>query len=130
MPTKKVRILSAVMAGGLILTGAGCYAWLGPVGAPKTDRIHNLADAMAAPPPISLVDCENQTLALGATGDCVTSLQDSLVATGVNMTVDGQYGPQTQAAAFLNLKEVSVAPFASRVKRSQRKRLFCVSLTK
>jgi hypothetical protein len=44
----------------------------------------------------SLLSC--RTMALGSKGDCVRSLQESIVATGVRIRIDGGFGPQTEAA--------------------------------
>ena len=94
MSMKRIRA-SAILT-VIVALAVGCYLWLGAK-TPGTHRIRTLSATVTAPP-VSLTDCESLTLSLGSTGDCVTSLQDSLVATGVNMSVDGQYGPQTQAA--------------------------------
>jgi hypothetical protein len=73
MPTKKFRLLSAAMAGGLLLTGltAAAIANTGHVPARAA-----LAVNRAFSPPVNLDNCP--TLAEGYAGGCINQLQTEL----------------------------------------------------
>lgn len=47
---------------------------------------------------VSLSTCVDQVMTKGSSGECVLSLQHSLVAVGINILVDGDFGEQTVLA--------------------------------
>ena len=105
MPTKKVRLLSAAMAGGLALTG---------VTAAVTSTGHApartaLAADKASSPPVNLDNCP--TLAEGYVGGCVNQLQTELnTDDGDNLPVDGTFGSATKQAVENFQREHNIVP--------------------
>jgi len=92
MPTKKIRILSAAVAGGLVFTGVTAAVITGHAPAHAA-----LAANMASSPPVNLDNCP--ILTAGYHGGCVNQLQTELnAANGTNIPVDGIFGPQTRDA--------------------------------
>src|SRR4051812_6360889 len=86
MPTKKFRLLSVAMAGGLVLTGATATAIANTGHAPKHAA---LAANLASSPAVNLDDCP--ILAVGyPPGGCVIQLQTELnTDNNTTMPVDG-----------------------------------------
>ena len=98
MSTKKVRILSVAMTGGLIFTGATA-AVITSSHAPAHTA---LAANMASSPPVNLDNC--RVLAEGYTGGCAAQLQTELNAdNGTNMPVDGIFGTRDQGRLSITL---------------------------
>ena len=105
MSTKKVRILSVAMTGGLIFTGATA-AVITSSHAPAHTA---LAANMASSPPVNLDNC--RVLAEGYTGGCAAQLQTELNAdNGTNMPVDGIFGPQTRDAVITFQRNHQIIP--------------------
>jgi peptidoglycan hydrolase-like protein with peptidoglycan-binding domain len=107
MSTKKIRLISAAMAGGLVLTGATTVAIATSGHAP----VHAvLATDITSSPPVSLDNCP--TLAEGYQGGCATELQTELNADiNANLTADGAFGAATKQAVinFQNQNDISPA---------------------
>ena len=105
MPTKKVRILSVAMAGGLVLTGV-TTAVIAPGHAPARAA---LAANTASSPSANLDNCP--TLAEGYQDGCVSQLQTELNAIlGLNLSVDGTFGPATKTAVETFQQEHNIVP--------------------
>jgi hypothetical protein len=95
MPTKKVRILSAAMAGGLVFTGVTASV----ITTGHAPARAALAADTAGPVP-DLGTCTNQLMAVGSSGPCVESLQQSLAALGIKLAADGLFGSRTRLAVY------------------------------
>lgn len=94
MPTKKVRIISAVMTGGLVFTGAAVAVTTSHASAHPA-----LAAKVATSTPINLDNCP--VLEVGYRGGCASQLQTELnVDNGTTMPVDGFFGPETKKAVI------------------------------
>ena len=105
MPTKKVRILSVAIAGGLVFTGVTA-AVITPGHAPARAA---LAANTASPPPANLDNCP--MLSEGYQDVCVNQLQTELnTILGLNLPVDGTFGPATKAAVETFQQEHNIAP--------------------
>jgi len=105
MSTKKLRIFSIAMAGGLVVTGA-TVAGMTSGHAPARAA---LAAHMASSPPVNLDNCP--VLAEGYTGGCAAQLQTELNAdNGTNMTVDGIFGHQTRDAVITFQQNHQIVP--------------------
>lgn len=106
MQTKKIRLLSVAVAGGLVLTGVTAVAIASTGHAP----VHAaLAANMASSPPVNLDDCP--TLAERYTGGCVNQLQTELnTDNGTTMPVDGIFGPETRKAVELFQQNHNIVP--------------------
>ena len=105
MPTKKVRILSVAMVGGLVFTGVTA-AVITPGHAPARAA---LAANTASPPPANLDNCP--MLSEGYQDVCVNQLQTELnTILGLNLPVDGTFGPATKAAVETFQQEHNIAP--------------------
>jgi peptidoglycan hydrolase-like protein with peptidoglycan-binding domain len=105
MSTKKLRIFSIAMAGGLAVTGA-TVAGMTSGHAPAHAA---LAAHMASSPPVNLDNCA--VLAEGYTGGCAAQLQTELNAdNGTNMTVDGIFGRQTKDAVITFQQNHQIVP--------------------
>ncbi|MEV6633144.1 peptidoglycan-binding domain-containing protein [Actinoplanes sp. NPDC051470] len=76
-----VRKIMLAVAAGLALIPAGAGA------------------AQAAGTP-SLTTCTDQLLIMGSSGPCVSSMQESLEALGMDVGADGQYGARTRLAVY------------------------------
>ena len=106
MPTKKTRLLTVAMAGGLALTGATAAA-IANIGHTPTHAA--LAANMASSPPANLDNCP--MLAEGYHGGCINQLQTELnTDNGTNMPVDGIFGPETKKAVELFQQNHDIAP--------------------
>jgi peptidoglycan hydrolase-like protein with peptidoglycan-binding domain len=106
MPTKKSRLLSIVMAGGLVLAGVTAAATTNTGHAPARAA---LAANMASSPPVNLDNCP--TLAEGYAGGCINQLQTELnTDNGTSMPVDGIFGPDTTKAVELFQQNHNVVP--------------------
>jgi peptidoglycan hydrolase-like protein with peptidoglycan-binding domain len=106
MPTKKFRLLSVAMAGGLVLTGATAAA-IASTGHASTRAA--LAANMASSPSVNLDNCP--TLAEGYTGGCINQLQTELnTDNGTSMPVDGIFGPATTKAVELFQQNHNIVP--------------------
>jgi peptidoglycan hydrolase-like protein with peptidoglycan-binding domain len=106
MPTKKFRLLSVAMAGGLVLTGATAAAIANTGHAPARAP---LAANTASSPPVNLDNCP--TLAEGYTGGCINQLQTELnTDNGTSMPVDGIFGPETMKAVELFQQNHNIVP--------------------
>jgi peptidoglycan hydrolase-like protein with peptidoglycan-binding domain len=106
MPTKKFRLLSVAMAGGLVLTGATAAAIANTGHAPARAP---LAANTASSPPVNLDKCP--TLAEGYTGGCINQLQTELnTDNGTSMPVDGIFGPETMKAVELFQQNHNIVP--------------------
>ena len=106
MPTKKSRLLSVAMAGGLVLTGVTAAAIANTGHAPARAA---LAATLASSPPVNLDNCP--TLAEGYTGGCINQLQTELnTDNGTSMTVDGIFGPDTTKAVELFQQNHNIVP--------------------
>jgi hypothetical protein len=106
MPTKKIRLLSVAMAGGLVLTGVTAAA-IANTGHKPTHTA--LAANMASSPTVNLDNCP--TLAEGYTGGCINQLQTELnTDNGTNMPVDGIFGPGTKQAVELFQQNHNIVP--------------------
>src|SRR5690349_14222355 len=106
MPTKKVRILSVAIAGGLVFTGVTA-AVITPGHAPARAA---LAANMASPPPANLENCPMLSEGYQDVG-CVSQLQTELnTILGLNLPVDGTFGPATKAAVETFQQEHNIAP--------------------
>jgi peptidoglycan hydrolase-like protein with peptidoglycan-binding domain len=104
MYTKKVRLISAAVAGGLILTGVTTAAIAGTGQTPTSRTL--AADTASA---VNLDNCP--TLAEGYHGGCVNQLQTELNADdGSNLTVDGTFGPATRKAVEIFQQERNIVP--------------------
>jgi peptidoglycan hydrolase-like protein with peptidoglycan-binding domain len=105
MPTKKVRILSVAIAGGLVFTGVTA-AVITPGHAPARAA---LAANTASPPPANLDSCP--MLSEGYQDVCVNQLQTELnTILGLNLPVDGTFGPATKTAVETFQQEHNIAP--------------------
>lgn len=105
MPTKKIRILSIAMAGGLVVTGVSAAA----ITSGHTPTRAALTANMASSPPVNLDNCP--VLAEGYTGGCAAQLQTELNAdNGINMPVDGIFGAQTRDAVKTFQQNHQIAP--------------------
>jgi len=106
MPTKKIRLLTAAMAGGVVLTGLTAAA-IANIGHAPTHAA--LAANMASSPPVILDNCP--TLAEGYNGGCINQLQTELnTDNGTNIPVDGIFGPETKKAVELFQQNHNIAP--------------------
>lgn len=107
MPTKKVRLLSVTMAGGLVFTGLTATAIA------NTGHAHTraaLTANMASLPSVNLDNCPTLQVGYFNSG-CVTQLQTDLNAdNGTNMPVDGVFGPATQHAVIIFQQNHHVVP--------------------
>ena len=106
MPTTKVRILSTALAGGLVLTGVTA-AVITPGHAPARAA---LAANTASSPPLTLDNCP-----MLSEGDqdvsCVSQLQTELnTILGLNLPVDGTFGPATKTAVETFQQEHDIVP--------------------
>ena len=105
MPTKKVRILSVAIAGGLVFTGVTA-AVITPGHAPARAA---LAANTASPPSANLDNCP--MLSEGYQDVCVNQLQTELnTILGLNLPVDGTFGPATKTAVETFQQEHNIAP--------------------
>ncbi len=105
MRTKKVRLISAAMAGGLVLTGVTAAAIANTSNAPT--RLTLAADKTSSA--VNLGNCP--TLAEGDHGGCVNQLQTELNADdGANLPVTGTFGPATKAAVIIFQQEHHIVP--------------------
>lgn len=105
MPTKKVRILSAAIAGGLVFTGVTAAA-ITPGHAPARAA---LAANTASSPPVNLDNCP--VLSEGYQGGCVSQLQTELnTILGLNLSVDGTFGSTTKKAVERFQQEHNIVP--------------------
>jgi peptidoglycan hydrolase-like protein with peptidoglycan-binding domain len=94
MPTKRIRLLSAATAGGLVLAGVTTAVITNPG---HTAPHEALAANLASSPAVNLDNCP--TLQEPYTGGCVNQLQTELNAdNGTNTPVDGVFGQQTKEA--------------------------------
>lgn len=105
MPTKKYRLLSVAMAGGLVLTGVTAAAIANTGHAPTRAA---LAADMASLPSVNLDNCP--TMALGYQGGCASQLQQELSNDGDTVPVDGIFGPGTQRAVENFQQEHHIIP--------------------
>ena len=105
MPTKKFRLLSVAMAGGLVLTGVTAAAIANTGHAPARAA---LAANMASSPSVNLDNCP--TMALGYQGGCASQLQQELTNDGDTVPVDGVFGPGTQRAVENFQQEHHIIP--------------------
>ena len=106
MPTKKVRILSVAIAGGLVFTGVTA-AVITPGHAPARAA---LAANTASPPPVNLDNCPMLSEGYQDVG-CVSQLQTELnTILGLNLPVDGTFGPATKTAVETFQQEHNIAP--------------------
>jgi hypothetical protein len=107
MPASKVRLLSAAMAGGLILTGVSAAALTsGPAPAPARA---DLAANMASSSVVNLDNCP--VLEEPYTGGCAAQLQTELNAdNGTSMPVDGVFGTQTRDAVITFQQNHHIVP--------------------
>lgn len=95
MHKKSVGLISASMAGALLVTGVALSANSSPTHGP-TKPAH-AALALYAAPTSSLDNCP--TLESGYQGGCANQLQTDLnTLDGANLSVDGNFGSATQAA--------------------------------
>jgi hypothetical protein len=107
MPTKKFRLLSVAMAGGLVLAGVTAAAITNT--GHLTPARAALAANMASSPPVNLDNCP--TLAEGYTGGCINQLQTELnTDNGTSMPVDGIFGPDTTKAVELFQQNHNIVP--------------------
>ena len=107
MPTKKFRLLSVAMAGGLVLTGVTAAAIANTSHAPTHAAL--AASTASSPPAVNLDNCP--TLAEGYTGGCISQLQTELnTDNGTRMPVDGVFGPDTTKAVELFQQEHHIIP--------------------
>jgi peptidoglycan hydrolase-like protein with peptidoglycan-binding domain len=98
MPTKKVRILSVAMAGGLVF--AGVTAAIHNTGHTHTTHDSLAAANVASSSAVNLDDCPILTEGYPP-GGCVIQLQTELnTDNGTTTPVDGVFGPQTKAAVI------------------------------
>ena len=105
MRTKKVRLISAAMAGGLVLTGVTAAAIASTSHAPT--RVTLAADKTSSA--VNLGNCP--TLVEGDHGGCVNQLQTELNADdGDNLPVIGTFGPATRAAVIAFQQEHHIVP--------------------
>ena len=105
MHTKKVRLISAATAGGLVLTGVTAAAIASTSHAPT--RVTLAADTTSSA--VNLGNCP--TLAEGYQGGCVNQLQTELNAdNGANLPVTGTFGPATKAAVIIFQQEHHIVP--------------------
>jgi Putative peptidoglycan binding domain len=106
MPTKKVRILSAAMAGGLVVTGVTAAA----ITAGHTPARAALAANMASSPPVNLDNCPMLSEGYQDVG-CVSQLQTELnTILGLNLSVDGTFGAVTKTAVERFQQEHNIVP--------------------
>ncbi len=105
MSTKKFRLLSVAMAGGLVLTGVTAVASANTGHAPARAA---LAANMASSPLVNLDNCP--TMALGYQGGCASQLQQELTNDGDTVPVDGIFGPGTQRAVENFQQEHHIIP--------------------
>jgi hypothetical protein len=106
MPTKKVRILSVAIAGGLAFTGVTA-AVTTPGHAPTRAA---LAANTASPPPANLDNCPMLSEGYQDVG-CVSQLQTELnTILGLNLPVDGTFGPATKTAVETFQQEHNIVP--------------------
>jgi hypothetical protein len=108
MPTKKVRILSVAMAGGLVFAGVTAAI-------PNTGHTHTTNDSLAAAnvassSAVNLDDCPTLTEGYPP-GGCVIQLQTELnTDNGTTTPVDGVFGPQTKAAVITFQQNHHIVP--------------------
>jgi peptidoglycan hydrolase-like protein with peptidoglycan-binding domain len=107
MSWKKVRLLSTVTAGGLVLAGITVVGVTG-TGHPGTHAA--LTAKMASSQSVTLDNCP--TMAEGyPPGGCVIQLQTELNAdNNTTMPVDGVFGPQTKAAVITFQQNHNIVP--------------------
>ena len=105
MHTKKVRLIFAAMAGGLVLTGVTAAAIASTSHGPT--RVTLAADTTSSA--VNLGNCP--TLAEGYHGGCVNQLQTELNADdGANLPVTDTFGPATKAAVIIFQQEHHIVP--------------------
>ena len=106
MPTNKIRIPSAAMAGGLVFTGVTAVAIAHTGHAPTRTAL--AADTNSSPT-VNLDNCP--ILAEGYHGGCVNQLPTELnTILGLNLPVDGTFGLATKAAVETFQQEHNIAP--------------------
>ena len=105
MHTKKIRLISAAMAGGLVLTGVTATAIANTSPVPThVDLTANMTSSA-----INLDNCP--TLAEPYHGGCVNQLQAELNADdGDNLAVDGTFGPAVKTAVEIFQQEHNIVP--------------------
>jgi peptidoglycan hydrolase-like protein with peptidoglycan-binding domain len=106
MPTKKVRILSVAIAGGLVFTGVtAAVVTPGHTPAPAA-----LAANTASSSAVNLDDCPTLSEGYQDVG-CVSQLQTELnTDNGTTTPVDGVFGPQTKAAVITFQQNHHIVP--------------------
>jgi peptidoglycan hydrolase-like protein with peptidoglycan-binding domain len=110
MPTKKVRILSVSIAGGLVFAGVTTAA-ITPGHAPARTA---LAANLASSPPVNLDNCP--ILTEGYHGGCVNQLQTELnAANGTSIPVDGIFGSKTRDAVETFQENHHIVPVDGKV---------------
>ena len=107
MSWKKVRLLSTVTAGGLVLAGITA---VGVTGTGHPGAHAALTAKMASSQSVTLDNCP--TMAEGyPPGGCVIQLQTELNAdNNTTMPVDGVFGPQTKAAVITFQQNHNIVP--------------------
>jgi peptidoglycan hydrolase-like protein with peptidoglycan-binding domain len=106
MPRKKIRLLSAAAASGLLLTGITAAVVTGPGHAARhTALAANLTAAQA----VKLDNCP--LLKVGYQGGCVNQLQAELnAANGTDIPADGIFGAETQKGVMLFQQNNHITP--------------------
>ena len=112
MQKKTTSLISAAMAGALFFSGVAIAADHHSAsphathGSTQSAHVVLTADTM---PAINLDNCP--TLAIGYHGGCVNQLQTELnTIDGANLSVDGTFGPTTQAAVETFQEENGISP--------------------
>jgi peptidoglycan hydrolase-like protein with peptidoglycan-binding domain len=110
MPTKKSRLLSIAMAGGLVLAGV-TTATITNTGHTPTTNDSLAAANVASSSAVNLDDCPTLTEGYPP-GGCVIQLQTELnTDNGTTTTpVDGVFGPQTKAAVITFQQNNHIVP--------------------